>query len=116
MAVIDPAGKEPKTVRIDENGVKRRNDRKEDEAEKMRSVLATLRSIVSVGDPDLRYENYKKIGQGASGTVYTAEEIATGRQVTSVHCRMTFKLDVTLRLTFRLQSSKWHSPISQRKI
>ena len=73
--------KEPKTVRIDENGIKRRSGKKEDEAEKMRAVLKILRTIVSVGDPDLKYENYQKIGQGASGTVYTAEEIATGRQV-----------------------------------
>merc|ERR1712110_699750 len=81
MPTTNPEAKEQKTVRIDENGVKRRNDKKEDENEKMIQVLNVLRSIVSVGDPDKKYENYKKIGQGASGTVYTAEEIATGRQV-----------------------------------
>ena len=81
MPVINPDSKEQKTVRIDENGVKRRADKKEDENQKMEKVLNILRSIVSVGDPDRKYENYKKIGQGASGTVYTAEEIATGRQV-----------------------------------
>ena len=54
---------------------------REDDAAKMQQVIKTLRSIVSIGDPDQKYENYKKIGQGASGTVYTAEEVATGRQV-----------------------------------
>ena len=58
---------------------------REDDAAKMQQVIKTLRSIVSIGDPDQKYENYKKIGQGASGTVYTAEEVATGRQVRSVN-------------------------------
>ena len=49
----------------------------------MEAVLKTLRTIVSIGNPDEKYENYHKIGQGASGTVFTAEEIATGRQVLS---------------------------------
>jgi len=47
----------------------------------MEAVLNTLRTIVSVGDPDMKYEKYRKIGQGASGTVFTAEEKTTGRQV-----------------------------------
>jgi len=80
MPTID-TDKQEKTVRIDENGVKRRTEKKEDEAEKMAKVLEVLRKIVSVGDPDKKYENYQKIGQGASGTVFTAEETATGRQV-----------------------------------
>jgi len=44
-------------------------------------VLAKLRTIVSVGDPETRYTKFEKIGQGASGTVFTAEELATGEQV-----------------------------------
>ena len=57
MPTTNPEAKEQKTVRIDENGVKRRNDKKEDENEKMIQVLNVLRSIVSVGDPDKKYIN-----------------------------------------------------------
>ncbi|XP_045069683.1 serine/threonine-protein kinase PAK 1-like isoform X1 [Coregonus clupeaformis] len=38
-------------------------------------------SIVSVGDPKKKYTRFEKIGQGASGTVYTAIDIATGQEV-----------------------------------
>uniref|UniRef100_A0A671LMA0 non-specific serine/threonine protein kinase n=1 Tax=Sinocyclocheilus anshuiensis TaxID=1608454 RepID=A0A671LMA0_9TELE len=40
-----------------------------------------IRSIVSVGDPKKKYTRFEKIGQGASGTVYTAIDIATGQEV-----------------------------------
>uniref|UniRef100_A0AAY4BF91 non-specific serine/threonine protein kinase n=1 Tax=Denticeps clupeoides TaxID=299321 RepID=A0AAY4BF91_9TELE len=39
------------------------------------------KSIVSVGDPKKKYTRFEKIGQGASGTVYTAIDIATGQEV-----------------------------------
>jgi len=45
------------------------------------AVLNKLRSFVSVGDPNLRYTNLKKIGQGASGVVYTADDVNTGERV-----------------------------------
>uniref|UniRef100_A0A667YBC9 non-specific serine/threonine protein kinase n=1 Tax=Myripristis murdjan TaxID=586833 RepID=A0A667YBC9_9TELE len=41
----------------------------------------TLHIIVSVGDPKKKYTRFEKIGQGASGTVYTAIDIATGQEV-----------------------------------
>nr|CAI5842663.1 unnamed protein product [Callosobruchus analis] len=44
-------------------------------------ILEKLRSIVSVGDPNRKYTKLEKIGQGASGTVYTAIETATGVEV-----------------------------------
>uniref|UniRef100_A0A671LLX3 non-specific serine/threonine protein kinase n=1 Tax=Sinocyclocheilus anshuiensis TaxID=1608454 RepID=A0A671LLX3_9TELE len=43
--------------------------------------IPLLRSIVSVGDPKKKYTRFEKIGQGASGTVYTAIDIATGQEV-----------------------------------
>ncbi|KAG9351984.1 hypothetical protein JZ751_023235 [Albula glossodonta] len=43
-------------------------------------ILERLRSIVSVGDPKKKYTRFEKIGQGASGTVYTAIDIATGQE------------------------------------
>ncbi|XP_018566790.1 serine/threonine-protein kinase PAK 3 [Anoplophora glabripennis] len=44
-------------------------------------ILEKLRSIVSVGDPNRKYTKIEKIGQGASGTVYTAIETGTGMEV-----------------------------------
>lgn len=44
-------------------------------------VLSHLRLIVSVGDPTKKYTKMEKIGQGASGTVYTAVEVATANEV-----------------------------------
>ena len=44
-------------------------------------VLSKLRRIVSIGDPNRKYTKIEKIGQGASGVVYIAIEIATGQEV-----------------------------------
>lgn len=44
-------------------------------------VVQHLRAIVSVGDPTKKFTKMEKIGQGASGTVYTAVEVSTGQQV-----------------------------------
>ncbi|RMB98379.1 hypothetical protein DUI87_25285 [Hirundo rustica rustica] len=44
-------------------------------------TLSSGGSIVSVGDPKKKYTRFEKIGQGASGTVYTAIDIATGQEV-----------------------------------
>ena len=44
-------------------------------------ILERLKTIVSVGDPNRKYTKMEKIGQGASGTVFTAIETATGMEV-----------------------------------
>ncbi|XP_068601216.1 serine/threonine-protein kinase PAK 1 [Brachionichthys hirsutus] len=44
-------------------------------------ILEKIRTIVSVGDPKRKYARFEKIGQGASGTVYTAIDVATGQEV-----------------------------------
>uniref|UniRef100_A0A8D0LBI5 non-specific serine/threonine protein kinase n=1 Tax=Sphenodon punctatus TaxID=8508 RepID=A0A8D0LBI5_SPHPU len=51
-----------------------RNAEKQKKKPKMSDgeILEKLRSIVSVGDPKKKYTHFEKIGQGASGTVYTA--------------------------------------------
>uniref|UniRef100_UPI00398EEA30 serine/threonine-protein kinase PAK 2-like n=1 Tax=Pristiophorus japonicus TaxID=55135 RepID=UPI00398EEA30 len=43
-------------------------------------IMEKLRSIVSVGDPKKKYTRFEKIGQGASGTVFTAIDVATGQE------------------------------------
>ncbi|RMZ82179.1 hypothetical protein DV738_g1712, partial [Chaetothyriales sp. CBS 135597] len=44
-------------------------------------VTVRLRSICTPGDPTTRYTNLSKIGQGASGGVFTALEVSTQRCV-----------------------------------
>ncbi|VDK47819.1 unnamed protein product [Anisakis simplex] len=44
-------------------------------------VLAKLRTIVTIGNPDRKYQKVEKIGSGASGSVFTAIEISTGAEV-----------------------------------
>lgn len=44
-------------------------------------IMAKLRAIVTVGDPKKKYTKFEKIGQGASGVVFAAIEIATGNEV-----------------------------------
>lgn len=44
-------------------------------------IMAKLRTIVTVGDPKKKYTKFVKIGQGASGVVNSAIEIATGNEV-----------------------------------
>eukprot|EP00124_Ichthyophonus_hoferi_P004833 Ihof_evm3s591 gene=Ihof_evmTU3s591 len=41
-------------------------------------IMTRLKAIVNDGNPKDLYTNFKKIGQGASGVVYTATEICTG--------------------------------------
>ncbi|XP_048453997.1 serine/threonine-protein kinase PAK 1-like [Rhincodon typus] len=60
-----------------------RNTEKQKKKTKMtdEEILEKLRSIVTVGDPKKKYSRFEKIGQGASGTVYTAIDVATGQEV-----------------------------------
>ncbi|XP_015787770.2 serine/threonine-protein kinase PAK 1-like [Tetranychus urticae] len=44
-------------------------------------IMDKLRSIVTIGDPYRKYSAIEKIGQGASGVVYTAIEVSTGMEV-----------------------------------
>lgn len=44
-------------------------------------IVARLNAICSVGDPMKKYKNLNKIGQGASGGVFTAYEVTTNRCV-----------------------------------
>ncbi|KAK7602515.1 hypothetical protein V9T40_008104 [Parthenolecanium corni] len=59
------------------NGITVRRNKKVSDDE----ILERLRSIVSIGDPNKKYTKMEKIGQGASGTVYTAIETSTGIEV-----------------------------------
>ena len=57
------------------------NERQKKKKMSDEEILSRLRQIVTVGDPNRKYTKMEKIGQGASGTVYTAIETATGMEV-----------------------------------
>ncbi|KAI9509925.1 Pkinase-domain-containing protein [Russula earlei] len=44
-------------------------------------IMEKMRSVVDLGDPKQLYSKIKKIGQGASGHVYVAKTLATGKKV-----------------------------------
>ncbi|KAF7795771.1 hypothetical protein EIP86_006938 [Pleurotus ostreatoroseus] len=44
-------------------------------------IMEKLRSVVSNDDPKLLYSKIRKVGQGASGHVYVAKTLATGKKV-----------------------------------
>ncbi|XP_059419423.1 serine/threonine-protein kinase PAK 2-like [Carassius carassius] len=80
-SVIDPI---PAPAAISEtDGCKAADKQKGKAKGKMtdEEIMEKLRTIVSIGDPKKKYTRYEKIGQGASGTVYTAIDVATGQEV-----------------------------------
>ncbi|KAL7979965.1 hypothetical protein Chor_004434 [Crotalus horridus] len=84
--VASPASVKESTVPQPENSntstLYRNTDRQRKKSKMTdEEILEKLRSIVSVGDPKKKYTRFEKIGQGASGTVYTAIDIATGQEV-----------------------------------
>ncbi|RSH88211.1 Protein kinase [Apiotrichum porosum] len=44
-------------------------------------IMDKLRSVVSADDPSTMYATIKKVGQGASGMVFVAKTLATGKKV-----------------------------------
>ncbi|CAI5793841.1 serine/threonine-protein kinase PAK 3 isoform X4 [Podarcis raffonei] len=89
-SVIEPVAapapvKEPTTPQPENsnsNTLYRNTDRQRKKSKMTdEEILEKLRSIVSVGDPKKKYTRFEKIGQGASGTVYTAIDVATGQEV-----------------------------------
>ncbi|SJX66172.1 probable Cla4-p21-activated kinase [Sporisorium reilianum f. sp. reilianum] len=44
-------------------------------------IMEKLRSVVSQDDPNMLYSKIKKVGQGASGSVFVAKTLATGQRV-----------------------------------
>ncbi|KAL1919810.1 uncharacterized protein VTP21DRAFT_1741 [Calcarisporiella thermophila] len=43
-------------------------------------IMEKLRSVVSKGDPNMIYSKIKKVGQGASGSVYVAKHLMSNRK------------------------------------
>ncbi|KAM9207924.1 serine/threonine-protein kinase PAK 3-like [Leptosomus discolor] len=79
-----PAPAEGATTRQPENSnaLYRDTDRWQKKPEMSdEEILEKLRSTVSVADPKQKYTRFEQVGQGASGTVYTALDISTGQEV-----------------------------------
>ncbi|XP_066537020.1 serine/threonine-protein kinase PAK 2a isoform X2 [Hoplias malabaricus] len=79
-SMIDPL---PPPVAGADSDASRGGDRQKKGKGKMsdEEIMEKLRTIVSIGDPKKKYTRYEKIGQGASGTVFTAIDVATGQEV-----------------------------------
>ncbi|XP_076723114.1 serine/threonine-protein kinase PAK 2-like [Callospermophilus lateralis] len=58
------------------SGAKRKNTNLTDE-----EIVTKIRTMVSIGDPKTKYTRYEKIGQGFSGTVFIAIDVALGQKV-----------------------------------
>ncbi|KAI5626576.1 serine/threonine-protein kinase PAK 2, partial [Silurus asotus] len=78
--VLDPI---PPLVTTDGDVASKAADKQRPKKGKMsdEEIMDKLRTIVSIGDPKKKYTRYEKIGQGASGTVFTAIDVATGQEV-----------------------------------
>lgn len=80
VSIKPPAKEDDKVTAHDQQQKPQTRDRKKKKMSD-EEIHSRLRTIVSVGDPKRKYTKFEKIGQGASGTVYTAIEIATGHEV-----------------------------------
>ena len=76
---VPESAKKPDPESQSESGSKRDRPKKKKMSDE--EIMDKLKSIVTVGDPNRKYTKMEKIGQGASGTVYTAIETATGMEV-----------------------------------
>ncbi|CAN0381706.1 unnamed protein product [Lampetra fluviatilis] len=76
VTTVAPATVATATVGTTNDNRQRRKNKMTDE-----EILEKLRTIVTIGDPKKKYTRFEKIGQGASGTVYTAIDVATGQEV-----------------------------------
>ncbi|XP_009701633.1 PREDICTED: serine/threonine-protein kinase PAK 2 isoform X3 [Cariama cristata] len=79
-SVIDPIPAPASDASVD-NAMKSGDKQKKKTKMSDEEIMEKLRTIVSIGDPKKKYTRYEKIGQGASGTVFTAIDVATGQEV-----------------------------------
>ncbi|KAF3827446.1 hypothetical protein GH733_002932, partial [Mirounga leonina] len=79
-SVIDPIPAPVGDSNVD-SGAKSSDKQKKKTKMTDEEIMEKLRTIVSIGDPKKKYTRYEKIGQGASGTVFTATDVALGQEV-----------------------------------
>ncbi|KAG1447797.1 hypothetical protein G6F56_009146 [Rhizopus delemar] len=76
-----PAPLDPDLDYLDQSRKQRREQRQQKEAAKDSQVIADLQAICTDADPTKLYRNMIKVGQGASGGVYTAQSVDTNMSV-----------------------------------
>lgn len=86
-SVIDPIPAPVGDSNVD-SGAKSSDKQKKKAKMTDEEIMEKLRTIVSIGDPKKKYTRYEKIGQGASGTVFTATDVALGQEVATARVCM----------------------------
>lgn len=70
--LLKPNNEEPPTPKVAERRISAMNDTQ---------IMEKLRQVVTKGDPNNIYSKIKKVGQGASGSVYVAKILENGQKV-----------------------------------
>ncbi|XP_076315911.1 serine/threonine-protein kinase PAK 3-like [Tachypleus tridentatus] len=73
-----------------------------------KEIMIKLRSIVSQGNPNMKYRKISEIGHGASGTIYTAIDKVTGLKVAvkQINLNQQVKKELLIRELSVLQETK----------
>jgi protein-serine/threonine kinase len=86
VTVTVPEGEDPGVAAAALALQKKPKDKEKDKEKRISAmteaqIMEKLRSVVSDDDPKTLYSKIKKVGQGASGHVYVAKTLATGKKV-----------------------------------
>ncbi|ORZ20376.1 hypothetical protein BCR42DRAFT_408646 [Absidia repens] len=100
----------PSTTSINQNQNSTSSKRQEQRTSTMSNaqIMERLRSVVSNGDPSLLYRRNKRIGQGASGSVYLSTHITTSTKVAVKQMDLTkqSRLDLIVNEIMVMQESR----------
>ncbi|CAO3627148.1 unnamed protein product [Cunninghamella blakesleeana] len=77
-------------------------------------IMERLRSVVSNGDPSILYKRIKRIGQGASGSVYLATHSTTNTKVAvkQMDLKKQLRLDLIVNEILVMQESRHHNIVN----
>ncbi|KAF8554035.1 Pkinase-domain-containing protein [Imleria badia] len=81
VTVTAPEGEDPGVAEAAKKLEKPKDKEKRISTMTEAQIMEKLRSVVSDDDPKTLYSKIRKVGQGASGHVYVAKTLATGRKV-----------------------------------
>ncbi|CAO3592501.1 unnamed protein product [Absidia cylindrospora] len=100
----------PSTTSMNQNANASSSKRQEQRISTMSNaqIMERLRSVVSNGDPSLLYRRNKRIGQGASGSVYLSTHITTSTKVAVKQMDLTkqSRLDLIVNEIMVMQESR----------
>ncbi|KAG1773703.1 Pkinase-domain-containing protein [Suillus placidus] len=86
VTVTAPEGEDPGVAAAAEALQKKSKEKEKDKEKRISAmteaqIMEKLRTVVCDDDPKTLYSKIKKVGQGASGHVYVAKTLATGKKV-----------------------------------